>query len=671
MAEDFVPYIRHDQSLPELTFKALFVGILLTILMAAANAYLGLYAGMTVSATIPAVVMGLAILKPMRANILEINQAKCVAVAGESLAAGVIFTIPGLVVLHRMTEGMAGWADLWGEGGSNVILTIVIALMGGLLGVLFTIPLRNVLIKDLALPFPEGVASAEVLKSCEKGGSGMKIVFGALGLGALFKYMGSPFGFSLWEERLQGVLGRGKMRLYGGLSLSPALLGVGYILGLKISSLVFLGGVIGWILMLPIIGAIYGWPMQGLYYDLNGGGALGSVWQVWFENTLYVGVGAIVTGGIWTLIKMRKAIGKGVGEAIRSTKSQGNDQSVIRTERDFSMRLWFFLVISVVVGVVYYIATENILATVVATIMMFFATFIFTAIAGYLAGVVGSSNNPISGVTVATLLFTALLLAALPVNKYVGMTATIIVGAVVCVSAAIAGDSMQELKTGQLLGATPYNLQIARFIGVTVAALIVPFVVFMLDDVYHIGSSNLLAPQATVMATIARGVFQWDLNFLMIIIGIAIAIILILMDLSVMAVAIGIYLPFTLTLPIMVGGIIKYFTEVTIKRKVDTVRDIDAERKKSVVQRILEKTETDGILVSSGLIAGEAVVGVLIALLYILNVSPAVFSHPAGWPGLLVFLYLGFLIWYFVVRRPLQVRDVVKYSEDDGECAAR
>jgi len=198
MAEDFVPYIRHDQSLPELTFKALFVGILLTILMAAANAYLGLYAGMTVSATIPAVVMGLAILKPMRANILEINQAKCVAVAGESLAAGVIFTIPGLVVLHRMTEGMAGWADLWGEGGSNVILTIVIALMGGLLGVLFTIPLRNVLIKDLALPFPEGVASAEVLKSCEKGGSGMKIVFGALGLGVLFKYMGSPFGFSLW-----------------------------------------------------------------------------------------------------------------------------------------------------------------------------------------------------------------------------------------------------------------------------------------------------------------------------------------------------------------------------------------------------------------------------------------------------------------------------------------
>ncbi|MDP6155870.1 MAG: oligopeptide transporter, OPT family [Candidatus Thermoplasmatota archaeon] len=665
--DDFIPYIKHDTVLPELTFRALIVGVLLTILMAAANAYLGLYAGMTVSATIPAVVMGLAVLKPMKANILEINLSKCVAVAGESLAAGVIFTIPGLVVLHRMTGGLAGWSNLWGKNGYYIILTIIIALMGGLLGVLFTIPLRNVLIKDLALPFPEGVASAEVLKSCEKGGSGMKIVFGALGMGALFKYIGSPFGFSLWKEKMEGVLGGGRVRMYGGLNLSPALLGVGYILGLKISSLVFLGGVIGWILMLPLVGAVSGWPVDGLYYELNGGGSLGSVWQVWFENTLYVGVGAIVTGGIWTLIKMRKAIAKGVGEAIRSTTSKGDDEDIIRTEKDFRMKLWYFAIISIIVGIVYFIATKNILATVVATIMMFVATFVFTAIAGYLAGVVGSSNNPISGVTVATLLFTALLLMILPVDKYVGMTATIIVGAVVCVSAAIAGDSMQELKTGQLLGATPYNLQIARFLGVAVAALVVPFVVFMLDDVYSIGSANLLAPQATVMATIAKGVFQWDLNYLMFFIGVVIAIILIALDLSVMAVAIGIYLPFTLTLPIMLGGIIKHLTGITIAKRVDRVQGLSKEKKKSIVDRILEKTETHGILVSSGLIAGEAIAGVFIALLYMCHVQPAIFSDPVSWPGFLVFAYLGFLIWYFVVRGPLRSKDIVEYSNEDTD----
>lgn len=668
MADDeFIPYIRADQNLPELTMRAMLVGVLLTVVMAAANAYLGLYAGMTVSATIPAVVMGLAILKPMNANILEINQSKCVAVAGESLAAGVIFTIPALVVLYRMTNGAAGWANLWGEGGSNILLTIIIALMGGLLGVLFTIPLRNVLIKDLALPFPEGVASAEVLKSCEKGGAGLKIVFSALGMGALFKYLGSPFGFSLWKEKVEAVVGSGRVRIYGGLNLSPALLGVGYILGLKIAGLVFLGGVIGWIIMLPAIGAMMGWPVSGLYYELNGGGGLGSVWQVWFENTLYVGVGAIVTGGIWTLIKMRKAISKGVGEALRGARDSSNQADVIRTERDFPLKLWVFAVISAIIGVVYYISTQNILATIVATIMMFFATFVFTAIAGYLAGIVGSSNNPISGVTVATMLFTALVLLALPIDKFIGMTATIIVGSIVCVSAAIAGDSMQELKTGQLLGATPYYLQLARFLGVIIAALIVPFVVFMLDDVYSIGSANLIAPQATVMATIAKGIFQWDLNYVMFFIGVGTAIVLIIMDLSIMAVAIGIYLPFTLTLPIMLGGIIKMFTEMTIKRKVDGAEIMDAEKKRGMVERIINKTENHGILISSGLIAGEAVIGVLIALLYIMDLKPSIFNSPAAWPGFLMFAYLGFLIWYFVVRGLYKTNDIAKYSESDEQ----
>lgn len=661
MAEkDYEPYISADTYMAELTLRVILVGLILAIVMGAANAYLGLYVGMTVSATIPAMVMSIAILKPMKGTILEINISKAIAVAGEALAAGIIFTIPALLILHsRYPEG-AGWANLM----DNIMIIIIVALLGGFLGILFTIPMRKVMIDDLNLPYPEGVASAEVLKtivpkdeSAETSSGGMFYIFSALIIAGIFKLASSEFGLNLWKEKIEGVAGTGQARAFGGLNLSPALLGVGIILGHKIASLVFMGGVIGWIILIPLIGGLVGWPTEGDYID-SMGLYLGGIYQVWFQYTMYVGIGAIVTGGIYTLIKMRKAIVKGIKEGFGSGKEEGEEVKPPRTEYDLKLKYWYFGVIAIIMALLYYYVTNDVLIALVAMLMMLIFTFFFTSIAAYLAGVVGSSNNPISGVTVATMLFTAMLLLVLQADANMGMTATIIVGAVVCCSAAIAGDSMQELKTGQLLGATPYNIQIARFIGVASAAVTVPFVVVVLHQVYEIGSPSLPAPQSFVMASIARGIFLGQMNWALFVLGIVVALILIYMELPVMAVAIGIYLPFTLTLPIMIGGIIKYFTDKFMEQKVNLIDkkedNLTSEQCKSKIQRLKEKITNRGILFASGLIAGEAILGVMIAAVVIGGVQLTLIGDSASWPGLLVFGYLMFLLCYILLRDQLK-----------------
>ena len=669
MADEFVPYIPPDQIMPELTVKMLVSGIILTIVMAAANAYLGLYAGMTVSATIPSVVIALVLLRPFKGTVLEINLAKAMAVTGEALAAGVIFTFPALVVLHssNFTNGAAGWSSLMET--NNLIVMIIGAGIGGLLGILFTIPLRRVMIIDLNLPYPEGVASAEVLKATDKGGKGLGMIFIGLGVGVMFKFSSSAYGLRLWKERIEGVVGTAGAKLYGGLSLSPALLGVGYILGPEISWMVVMGGIIGWIILIPVIGAVGGWPLHGFYIDDPTGPGLGTglggVYQIWFTNTMYVGVGAIVTGGIYTLFKLRKAIGKAMSGLGGFSKKAAPAGGVSRTERDFPMNLIYFVIIGVFMAILYYWVTNNGWVAGVSAIVLMFFCFFFTAVAGYLAGVIGSSNNPISGVTVATLLFTAILLLGMSklglLNIYTGMTATIIVGAVVCCSAAIAGDSMQELKTGQLLGATPYNIQIARFIGVLVAAIVIPPIVAALAMAYGIALPDathptpLPAPQAVVMATISKGVFTGGINWIMFIVGVILAFILIYFKYSPMAVAIGIYLPFTLTLPIMIGGLIKGATDKFVHKKIcsdeaGSSEEVRQERLKAVSA----ETENKGILFASGLIAGEAITGVVIALIVIAKIKLSVFGIPAEWPGLVVFIYVGMLLAYFLTRDQLR-----------------
>lgn len=667
MADQFVPYIPPEKVLPELTIKMVVTGIILTIVMAAANAYLGLYAGMTVSATIPAVVIALVVLKNrwIRGTILEINLAKAMAVTGEALAAGVIFTFPALLVLHHsnFTKGAAGWASLMEP--LNLVVMIICSLIGGLLGILLTIPLRRVMIIDLNLPYPEGVAAAEVLKATDKGGKGMNMIFIGLGIGALFKFASSSYGLRLWKERLEAVVGNTQARLYGGLNLSPALLGVGYILGAQIASWVVLGGIIGWVILVPLIGLFGGWPTDGFYInDASGpnlGPMLGGVYQIWFTQTMYVGVGAIVTGGLLTLWKLRSAIGKAMKGLGGFGKKAKDEPAPIRTERDFPVSvLYFAIIIGVMIGLYFYV-TENAIVAVVAAFVLMGFCFLFTAVAGYLAGVIGSSNNPISGVTVATLLFTAALLLGLSyaglLDIYVGMTATIIVGAVVCCSAAIAGDSMQELKTGQLLGATPYNIQISRFIGVLVAAIIIPPIVAVLAQAYGIALPDanhltpLPAPQAVVMATISKSVFELNINLPMIILGAVLAFVLRYVGLSPMAVAIGIYLPFTLTLPIMLGGLIKLFTDKFVRTKMESDLAGDPEEdRKAKVKTTMDETENKGVLFASGLIAGEAIMGVFIAGIVLASLRFQLIGEPADVPGLLLFLYIGMLLAYFLVR---------------------
>jgi putative OPT family oligopeptide transporter len=664
--KDFVPYIPPDQSLPELTFKVFLIGGILAIVMGSANAYLGLYVGMTVSASIPAAVISMIILRFLKGNILENNMIKTMAAAGEALAAGVIFTIPALII-----------AGVWTE--IHYFETTVAALVGGTLGVLFTIPLRRILIVDLDLPYPEGVACTEVLKAGDKGGKGLNYVFAALGIGALFKFTGSSFGLHLWQERLMSVFGGGRGRIFGGLDVSPALLGVGYIIGPRIAGYILAGGIFGWIIMIPIMGGIVGWPQDpmdsiwttpealgGLGYPMD----IGGIFHIWHTQTMFIGIGAIIVGGLWTLFTMRGAITKGI-KGIAGQKGESETYKPIRTEQDFPFKSFYFIFIGIGMFLFYLYVLSDLSDSLgykggvafALTIIMLIAGFLFTAIAGYLAGIIGSSNNPISGVTVATLLFTALLLLGFGATSDVGITATILVAAIVCCSAAIAGDCMQELKTGQLLGSTPRNLQIAEFYGVFITGLIIAFVVGVLHAAYQIGTLNLPAPQALVMNAVVSGVFRGNLNWTMFGLGIVLAVTFIIVNtlgergvlpnlkIPIMAVAIGIYLPITLTIPIMIGGIVKWRVNRFIDHRVDTDTTIQThEQKTERISQCKEDAESTGILFSSGLIAGEALMGVMIAVLVGFQLNLTIFELPASWPGFLIFLYIAFLLGYMAVR---------------------
>ena len=650
LKKDFKPYIPAEKVLPELTAKAIILGGILAIIMGAANAYLGLYVGMTVSASIPAAVISMAIMRSkwMNGNILENNVVKTMAAAGEALAAGVIFTIPALLILYKMTDGQAGWQTMSISNTDQYIMITAAAMIGGILGVLFTIPLRRMLIVDLDLPYPEGVACTEVLIVGDKGGKGLTYVFYALLIGAIYKLSGSEFGFRIWKDQVNGMVNpNGRNRLFFGMDLSPALLGVGFIIGPVISLMVFAGGVLGWMIMLPIVGAIKGYPPDKLGYD--------GIIALWRSDTMYVGIGMIIVGGLSTLVKMRNAIVKAVKNSIGSMKTAG--AAVIRTERDFPWNIWYFVIIIGCMAAFYWYISHSAAVTGVATVFMLVFAFVFTAVAGYIAGVVGSSNNPISGVTVATLLFTAIVLLAAGVEMNAGMTATILVAAIVCCSAAIAGDCMQELKTGQLLGSTPSALQKAEFIGVFLSSIVLAPIVMYLHQAYTIGSTSLPAPQATVMATVVFGVFKGQMNWLMFGIGAAIAFIFLALEylkiaeISIMAVAIGVYLPFTLSVPIFIGGLLKLIVDTFTAKKVRMFeKNLPPDQLKKTIATEVEKAGNGGILIASGLVAGEALMGVIVAVMVISGVHATLIPGPIAWPGLLLFLYIGILIIYMSLR---------------------
>lgn len=609
-----VPDVLSDQQRPaELTLRAILLGIVLSMILAGANAYLGLFAGMTVSASIPAAVLSMGIFRlSRRSSILENNIVQTSASAGESLAAGAIFTLPALLIVGF-------WQDI------HLVWVMLLCGLGGLLGVLFTIPLRRSLILQQKLQFPEGVATAEVLEAGQTGGRGLKYIIQAAAAGGLFKLGSTALG--LWPSTIETVRRVGRGIFYGGMNLSPALASVGYIVGVNIAVLIFLGGAANWLLAIPIV---------SMFEAASDKPLLDQAYALWSSKTRYIGVGAMVFGGLWTIFQIRKTLLSGIVSGLKAYQSRPSDQPALdRSEKDIPMKWVLLLILFSVVPLLllYQVFVANMAVSITMTVCMLLTGFIFSAVAGYMAGLVGSSNNPVSGVTIATVLISALLLAAMMGTTLEhGPAAAIIIGTVVCCAAAIAGDNMQDLKTGHIVGATPWRQQIMQMVGTASAAIVLGPVLMLLDRAYgfagtgRAGDNALAAPQANLMASVARGVFSNELPWTFIIIGVAVAVGIVFLDeiqrrrnsafrLPVLAVTIGIYLPFELAVPIFLGGLIRWAVEKRKPAGQPSASDTAA------------LTENSGLLLASGLITGEALMGVVLAI-PIAALKPAGISFP-------------------------------------------
>jgi putative OPT family oligopeptide transporter len=629
-----------EGTLPEITIKGAILGITLSIILAAANAYLGLFAGMTVSASIPASVMTMGILKLFKKNnILENNIAQTTASAGEALAAGVIFTLPALVIM-----------DYWSE--FNYVWVTVIAAFGGVLGVLFTIPLRRALITDDKLKFPESVAVVAILKTGQKAGSDVKYIAQSAVAAGLFKLCSG--GLALWTGVAEGAKAVGGTLVYFGANLSAALLAVGYIVGLNIAVLVFLGGLCNWLIAIPICAAFQSQPVV----DGQLMPALTWAKQIWSQQSRYIGVGGMLIGGLWTIVRLRQPIVHGVKSGLNAYRRVEGQETVLdRQERDIPMKwVLVFIAASVVpLFLLYQVFVANIGISLTMAITMIITGFMFSAVAAYMAGLVGSSNNPISGVTIATVLVAALLLLALMGSGAKGgPSAAIIVGGVICCAAAISGDNMQDLKAGYVLGSTPWKMQTMEMVGTLAAAVVLAPVLTLLFKAYGFAGHSsakanaLIAPQANLMASVSKGVFEGQLPWSLVIIGAAIGAMIILFDAwlerrkssfrsPVLAVALGFYLPFEVSVPILVGGIVHQIILVHHRR-----RNLAAEVKDTSMRH--------GLLVASGLITGEALMGIFLAVPIVVSGKSdilAFFSEPFGpWPGVIMLAVFAYWLYH-------------------------
>ena len=619
-----------SKNLPEITLKAVILGILLSMILAGANAYLGLFAGMTVSASIPAAVISMGVLSFFRrSNILENNIVQTAASAGESLAAGVIFTIPALVLLGYWTS-------------FDYFEVAKIAAIGGVIGVLFTVPLRRALILVAKLKFPEGIATAEILKAGDEARSstetdssdGLKTIGIASIVGGLMKL--AQQGFAVWHATIEGATTVGRSIFGIGSDLSPALISVGYIVGRNIGILVVTGGLISWAIAIPIYTAINGFE----------GDPLKAAWTIWNSKIRYLGVGAMVVGGVWSLVKLLNPLITGVKASIDSIRQKSKGKELQRMERDIPINYVGMALLAMLIPVflLYLGIIQSAGIAAILTIVMMVFGFLFSAVASYMAGVVGSSNNPISGVTIATILFSSmLLLALLGTGSGVGAAGAIMVGAVVCCAAAIGGDNMQDLKTGQLVGATPWKQQVMQIVGTVSAAIVLGLVLDILHTAYTIGSPTLSAPQATLMKSVADGVFSGNLPWDFVAIGALIGIVIILIDIRqemlgadfrvpVLAVAVGIYLPIELSVPIFIGGMINHIGQGS-----------ETER----------SGQKKGLLLASGLITGEALMGILVAVPIFITGNKDWWPTVDGltWLGPIAFLAVIYWLYYTITEK--------------------
>ena len=570
----------------EITVKAFFLSILLSIILSSAMTYLGLYAGMTISASIPAAIMSMGILRLFReSNILENNIVQTAASAGESLAAGVIFTLPALLLVGYW-DTISYWE------------VTKIAMVGGILGALFTVPLRRALILKAQLRFPEGVATAAVLKTGhetdeKKSQESLKMIGISALIGGIVKL--GELAFGIWSSAIGGAIAI-KGAIFGmGASLSPSLFSVGYIVGRNIGILAFTGGLISWAVAIPIYTYLYGYEGEDYFQAAN---------TIWNAKTRYLGVGAMVVGGIWSVIQLAKPLVESIQLSLKTLGE--NSDNISLEERDLPINYVFFAILAMLIPIslTYFGIIGSWSSAIVLSLIMAIFGFLFSAVAAYMAGVVGSSNNPISGVTIATILFSSLLIITFfDVDSSKGAAAAILIGAVVCCAAAIGGDNLQDLKTGNIVGATPWKQQLMQLVGVSSAAMTLGIVLTLLHEAYGIGSSDLPAPQAVLMTNVAQGVFSGNLEWGMIYAGAFLGIIIILIDqyqayrkadfrVPILAVAIGIYLPIELTLPIFIGGMVNHFAGKTAS----------------------ESGKNNGLLIASGLITGEALMAIFIAV---------------------------------------------------------
>ena len=583
--KEFKPYIPADKVVPEFTVTALLIGILLAIVFGAANAYLGLLVGMTVSASIPAAVISMGIIRVIlrKDSILENNMVQTIGSAGESVAAGAIFTLPALF--------------LWAEEGKiafpSILSIAMIALFGGILGVCFMVPLRQALIVEEhgTLPFPEGTACAEVLLAGEEGGSKAGTVFAGLGIAAFYKFLAD--GMQLFPSEI-GHAFKNYSGAQIGMQVLPALGGVGYICGPKISSYMFAGGTLSWFVLMPMI-ALFGgdatiFPASVTVNELlaNGPSAL------WSNYIKYIGAGAVATGGIISLIKSLPLIVRTFKQAIGSMKKNAGSGKQLRTEQDlpFPLLIGVILVIAVLIWILPIFPVNLVGALIIVVFGFFFAT-----VSSRMVGLIGSSNNPVSGMTIATLLFATVILKATGTTGLTGMVGAISIGGIICIVAAIAGDASQDLKTGFIVGATPSKQQVGEIIGVVASSAAIGFVLYLLNEAWGYGTEKIPAAQATMMKMLVEGIMNEELPWAMILIGVFVAIVVEILKMPVMPFAVGMYLPFSLSAGIMAGGIVRIFVE---KRK-----GTEAEK----------KARTDrGLLFTSGMIAGEGIIGILLAV---------------------------------------------------------
>lgn len=586
--KEFKPYVPADKVTPEFTATSIIIGVLLAIIFGAANAYLGLRVGMTVSASIPAAVISMGVIRVImkKDSILESNMVQTIGSAGESLAAGAIFTLPALFL----------WANEGKTEAPNLLTISLIALVGGVLGVLFMIPLRNALIvkEHGVLPYPEGTACAEVLLAGEEGGTSAKTVFAGMGLSAVFKFITDGL------KVVPGVVTAPirSLRTAFSAEVYPALLGVGYICGIKIASYMFAGALLGWFVLIPAI-TIFGGPTTMYPGDVPIAQmyAEGGADAIWGSYIRYIGAGAVAAGGIISLIKSLPLIVSTFKDSLKGLKG-GTKAGSLRTEQDLDMRLVLggSLVLILVIWLLPAIPVSLIGALLVVVFGFFFAT-----VSSRMVGLVGSSNNPVSGMAIATLLFSTLVLKVTGNTGVSGMIGAIAIGSVICIVAAMAGDTSQDLKTGYILGATPKKQQIGELLGAVVAAFTIGGVLLLLNSAWGFGTTELAAPQATLMKMITEGVMNGNLPWPLVLIGIFTAIVVEILGIPVLPVAIGLYLPLELSATIMIGGVIRWIVD---KKSADKNGEASG-----------------GVLFCSGLIAGEGLVGILLAILAVVGVS--------------------------------------------------